>query len=128
MESCGSLNLSLEPLNKPGKKNREIQAKMLFGDTEIKATATDIALSQSVKVYVDFMNESNPKYVTKLWKKFFYILLFITITIPISILYLAKFWNTISLKNVSEIFDAPGKTTFVGRKHGALLQKRINSK
>ena len=66
VESCGSLNLSLEPLNKPGKKNREIQAKMLFGDTEIKATATDIALSQSVKVYVDFMNESNPKYVTKL--------------------------------------------------------------
>ena len=123
MESCGSLNLSLEPLNKPGKKNREIQAKMLFGDTEIKATATDIALSQSVKVYVDFMNESNPKYVTKLWKKFFYILLFITITIPISILYLAKFWNTISLKNVSEIFDAPGKTTFVGRKQWGVTPK-----
>ena len=127
MESCGSLNLSLEPLNKPGKKNREIQAKMLFGDTEIKATATDIALSQSVKVYVDFMNESNPKYVTKLWKKFFYILHFITITIPISILYLAKFWNTISLKNVSEIFDA----FFICCKEessGALPQKRTNSK
>ena len=123
MESCGSLNLSLEPLNKPGKKNREIQAKMLFGDTEIKATATDIALSQSVKVYVDFMNESNPKYVTKLWKKFFYILHFITITIPISILYLAKFWNTISLKNVSEIFDAPGKTTSVGRKQWGVTPK-----
>ena len=100
---------------------------MLFGDTEIKATATDIALSQSVKVYVDFMNESNPKYVTKLWKKFFYILLFITITIPISILYLAKFWNTISLKNVSEIFDA----FFICCKeesNGALPQKRTNSK
>ena len=39
---------------------------MLFGDTEIKATAVDIATNQSVKVYVNFMNESNPKYVTKL--------------------------------------------------------------
>ena len=66
VESCGSLNLSLEPLEKMGKKNREIQAKMLFGDTEIKATAIDIATKQSVKVYVDFLNENNPKYITKL--------------------------------------------------------------
>jgi hypothetical protein len=45
---------------------REIQAKMLFGDTEIKATAIDVATKQSVKVYVDFMNENNPKYMTKM--------------------------------------------------------------
>ena len=51
---------------KSKKNNREIQAKMLFGDTEIKATAVDVATNQSVKVYVNFLNESNPKYVTKL--------------------------------------------------------------
>ena len=73
VEPCGSLRLTLEPLpgpksctEKTKKNNREIQAKMLFGDTEIKATAVDVATNQSVKVYVNFMNESNPKYVTKL--------------------------------------------------------------
>ena len=73
VEPCGSLRLTLETLPGPKlsgerskKNNREIQAKMLFGDTEIKATAVDIATNQSVKVYVNFMNESNPKYVTKL--------------------------------------------------------------
>lgn len=73
VEPCGSLRLTLEPLppsssgHKSNKqKSREIQAKMLFGDTEIKATAMDVATQQSVKVYVNFMNESNPKYVTKL--------------------------------------------------------------
>ena len=65
------MRLTLEPLlppvdKKKCPKNREIQAKMLFGDTEIKATAVDIATNQSVKVYVDFLNENNPKYVTKL--------------------------------------------------------------
>ena len=70
VEPCGSLRLTLEPLlPQPGEKrpkNREIQAKMLFGDTEIKATAVDVATNQSVKVYVNFLNENNPKYVTKL--------------------------------------------------------------
>ena len=77
VEPCGSLRLTLEPLSrhggshdktacKAGKGNREIQAKMLFGDTEIKATAVDTATQLSVKAYVNFMNETNPKYVTKL--------------------------------------------------------------
>lgn len=66
VEPCGSLNLSLDPLPAQYGRSREIQAKMLFGDTEIKATAIDVATHQSVKVYVDFMNESNPKYTTKL--------------------------------------------------------------
>lgn len=64
VEPCGSLRLNLDPL-KTG-KSREIQAKMLFGDTEIKATAIDVLTNNKVKVYVNFMNESNPKYVTKL--------------------------------------------------------------
>ena len=49
-----------------GSEKREIQAKMLFGDTEIKASARDVQTSQTVRVAVDFMNESNPKYMTKL--------------------------------------------------------------
>ena len=35
---------------------REIQTLMQFGDTEIKATAIDIATSKSVKVGIDFLN------------------------------------------------------------------------
>ena len=72
VEPCGSLSLSLSPLKSggpnvgAGSKPREIQAKMLFGDTEIKATAVDVATQQTVKVYVDFMNENNPKYMTKM--------------------------------------------------------------
>ena len=42
------------------------QFQMLFGDTEIKALAMDIGSKQTVRAYVDFLNESNPKYVTKL--------------------------------------------------------------
>ena len=40
--------------------------QMLFGDTEIKASAMDIGSKQTVRAYVDFLNESNPKYTTKM--------------------------------------------------------------
>ena len=67
VELCGTLSLNLEPLAKARRDEaREIQAKMLFGDTEIKATAIDVATKQTVKVSVNFLNESNPKYITKL--------------------------------------------------------------
>ena len=39
---------------------------MVFGDTEIKASALDVVSRQTVRVSVDFLNESNPKYRTKL--------------------------------------------------------------
>ena len=39
---------------------------MLFGDTEIKASAMDLSSKQTVRAYVDFLNESNPKYITKM--------------------------------------------------------------
>ena len=45
---------------------REIQAKMLFGDTEVKASARDVRTGQTVRAAVDFLCESNPKYRTKL--------------------------------------------------------------
>lgn len=40
--------------------------QMLFGDTEIKASAMDVGSKQTVRAYVDFLNESNPKYITKM--------------------------------------------------------------
>jgi hypothetical protein len=74
VELCGSLSLNLDPLYyafkarklKDGHNLREIQAKMLFGDTEIKASAMDVGSKQTVRAYVDFLNESNPKYTTKM--------------------------------------------------------------
>ncbi len=53
MELCGTLCLSLEPLARGDPRRgepREIVAKMLFGDTEIKATAMDVLTNQTVKV------------------------------------------------------------------------------
>ena len=49
-----------------GGLGREIQAKMLFGDTEIKASAVDVRTGKTTRINVDFLNESNPKYRTKL--------------------------------------------------------------
>jgi len=77
VELCGTLSLSLEPLSLGGSGDagrasseppppREIQAKMSFGDTEIKASAVDVKTNQTVRAFVDFLNESNPKYLTKL--------------------------------------------------------------
>ncbi|CAB4058841.1 Heat shock 70 kDa protein 12A [Lepeophtheirus salmonis] len=63
VEMVGTLSMDL----KEGvSKDREIQAKMLFGDTEIKASAMDIATKKTVRVKFDFLNEHNPKYSTKL--------------------------------------------------------------
>lgn len=68
VEQCGSMSMKLEHNQTHTRMGantiREIQAKMLFGDTEIKATALDVQTKQMVKVNVDFLNESNPKYQT----------------------------------------------------------------
>jgi len=67
VEQCGSLSLSLREEEEPDPRGyREIQARMLFGDTEIRATAVDVNTGARVHSKVDFMNESNPKYQTKL--------------------------------------------------------------
>ena len=53
VELCGTLCLSLEPIpmtNPRRGEPREIVAKMLFGDTEIKASAKDVLTQQTVKV------------------------------------------------------------------------------
>jgi hypothetical protein len=39
---------------------------MKFGDTEITATAVDVATGQEVDLAIDFLTDSNTKYCTKL--------------------------------------------------------------
>ncbi|XP_041117232.1 heat shock 70 kDa protein 12A-like isoform X1 [Polyodon spathula] len=57
VKKCGTLRLDLtgtEPSSAPVR--REIQTRLQFGDTEIKAMALDIATSRCVKASIDFLN------------------------------------------------------------------------
>ncbi|XP_058154290.1 heat shock 70 kDa protein 12A isoform X3 [Dasypus novemcinctus] len=57
VKKCGTLRLDLTGAGGTAvPARREIQTLMQFGDTEIKATAIDIATSKSVKVGIDFLN------------------------------------------------------------------------
>ncbi|XP_069834911.1 heat shock 70 kDa protein 12A [Dendropsophus ebraccatus] len=57
VRKCGTLRLDLTGVEgSPALTRREIQTIMQFGDTEIKATAIDVATSKSVKVNIDFLN------------------------------------------------------------------------
>ncbi|XP_069913258.1 heat shock 70 kDa protein 12A isoform X8 [Oryctolagus cuniculus] len=57
VKKCGTLRLDLTGTSGAAvPARREIQTLMQFGDTEIKATAVDIATSKSVKVGIDFLN------------------------------------------------------------------------
>ncbi|KAE8589491.1 hypothetical protein XENTR_v10017584 [Xenopus tropicalis] len=57
VRKCGTLRLDLTgPESAPVPSRREIQTIMQFGDTEIKATAVDVATSKNVKVSIDFLN------------------------------------------------------------------------
>ncbi|XP_074195091.1 heat shock 70 kDa protein 12A isoform X4 [Rhinolophus sinicus] len=57
VKKCGTLRLDLTGTSGTSvPARREIQTLMQFGDTEIKATAVDIATSRSVKVGIDFLN------------------------------------------------------------------------
>ncbi|ERE80955.1 heat shock protein 12A [Cricetulus griseus] len=57
VKKCGTLRLDLTGTSGTAvPARREIQTLMQFGDTEIKATAVDIATSKSVKVGIDFLN------------------------------------------------------------------------
>ncbi|XP_037660229.1 heat shock 70 kDa protein 12A isoform X3 [Choloepus didactylus] len=57
VKKCGTLRLDLTGTGGTAvPARREIQTLMQFGDTEIKATAIDIATSKSVKVGIDFLN------------------------------------------------------------------------
>jgi len=63
VQQCGTLELSRLP---PANQDRQIQVRMKFGETEIKATAVDLTSGQEVHATVDFFTDSNPKYCTKL--------------------------------------------------------------
>lgn len=57
VRKCGTLRLDLTGVEgSPVFSRREIQTIMQFGDTEVKATAIDVATSKSVKVNIDFLN------------------------------------------------------------------------
>ncbi|XP_073412672.1 heat shock 70 kDa protein 12A [Dendrobates tinctorius] len=57
VRKCGTLRLDLTGVEgSPVLNRREIQTILQFGDTEIKATAIDVATTKSVKVNIDFLN------------------------------------------------------------------------
>lgn len=53
---CGTLTLEI-PESEARADKREIQIRMLFGDTEIKVSALDVRTGQKVNCKIDFMNE-----------------------------------------------------------------------
>lgn len=69
VQQCGTLRLELAPpsadpaadrsstLLCAGARRREIQTRMMFGDTEIKVSALDVASGRSVRAAIDFLNK-----------------------------------------------------------------------
>ena len=55
VKRCGELYLEMPDTS--GGKNRELQATMLFGDTEIKVEATDLTSGITAKAVIDFLNK-----------------------------------------------------------------------
>jgi len=70
VQQCGSIRLDLSPaataldsersstlLSTGAARRREIQTRMMFGDTEIKVSALDVATGRSVRAAIDFLNK-----------------------------------------------------------------------
>jgi len=60
VRKCGTLYLDLSQLvqlEEPLPRRREIQTRMIFGDTEIKVSALDVATNTCVKAAIDFLNK-----------------------------------------------------------------------
>ena len=62
VQQCGSLRLDLsppavDPTSSTAARRREIQTRMMFGDTEIKVSALDVASGRSVRAAIDFLNK-----------------------------------------------------------------------
>lgn len=66
VQQCGTLRLELaSPSDEPAgdrsstaaARRREIQTRMMFGDTEIKVSALDVASGRSVRAAIDFLNK-----------------------------------------------------------------------
>jgi len=66
IQQCGSLCLELSSMSADLaadrssamlSRRREIQTRMMFGDTEIKVSALDVATGRSVRAAIDFLNK-----------------------------------------------------------------------
>ena len=59
VRKCGTLCLDLSDFSYQGNqdKRREIQMRMIFGDTEIKVAALDVSTGKCVKAAIDFLNK-----------------------------------------------------------------------
>ena len=62
VQQCGTLRLDLSPTadatdSSTAARRREIQTRMMFGDTEIKVSALDVASGRSVRAAIDFLNK-----------------------------------------------------------------------
>ena len=47
----------LDPLTAAKNPRREIQTRMVFGDTEIKVSALDVTTGKCVRATIDFLNK-----------------------------------------------------------------------
>lgn len=58
-EVRGQLRLDLSQLDQSatGGRRREVQARLTFGDTEIKVVALDVVTGNSVRATIDFLNK-----------------------------------------------------------------------
>ncbi|XP_074643650.1 heat shock 70 kDa protein 12A-like isoform X2 [Tubulanus polymorphus] len=58
VKRCGTLCLDFSDTQyQPLPKRREIQARMLFGDTEVKVSALDVTSGKCVRAAIDFLNK-----------------------------------------------------------------------
>jgi len=54
---CGELRLEFPDTDVPLQGRREVQARITFGDTEIKVVAIDVATQKAVRSTIDFLNK-----------------------------------------------------------------------
>jgi len=64
VRKCGTLRLEMEPTDAEGPAEdaaaglpREVQARMTFGDTEIKVVALQVSTGKTVRASIDFLSK-----------------------------------------------------------------------
>ncbi|KAL7668731.1 hypothetical protein ACOME3_009422 [Neoechinorhynchus agilis] len=57
VKKIGTLVLEQPSFYQDSKRHREIQTRMIFGDTEIKVSATDVHSGRCVRATIDFLNK-----------------------------------------------------------------------
>ena len=56
VRKCGVLSLDLEEYSHTKLSRREIQTRMIFGETEIRVSALDVCTGQRVQAVIDFLS------------------------------------------------------------------------